>query len=104
MRTHGAKMGNFASEDAASTWGQLEVFMSRWREIDALIEEPGPFIYIAGRSGKLRPIPLCVVGILWRLARRVRGLGTTRRVVATWMHTEPGRQGLRLLIWQEPVF
>lgn len=49
-------MVNFASEDAGSTWGQLEVFMSRRREIDALIDEPGPFIYIASRTGKLRPI------------------------------------------------
>ena len=32
--------------------------MSRWREIDALIDEPGPFIYIASRTGKLRPIAL----------------------------------------------
>jgi hypothetical protein len=55
---YGAKMVNFASEDASSTWGQLEVFMSRWREIDALIEEPGPFIHIASRTGKLRPISL----------------------------------------------
>jgi hypothetical protein len=58
VRTHGAKMVNFASEDAGSIWGQLEVFMSRWREIDALIDAPGPFIYIASRTGKLRPIPL----------------------------------------------
>jgi PIN like domain len=58
VRTHGAKMVNFASEDAGSTWGQLEVFMSRWREVDALIEGLGPFIYIASRTGRLRPIPL----------------------------------------------
>ena len=58
VRTHGAKMVNFASEDAGSTWGQLEVFMSRWREIDSLIEQAGPFIYIASRTGKLRAIPL----------------------------------------------
>jgi hypothetical protein len=32
--------------------------MSRWREIEALIDEPGPFIYIASRTGKLRAIPL----------------------------------------------
>jgi hypothetical protein len=58
VRTCGAKMVNFASQDAGSTWGQLEVFMSRWREIEALIDEPGPFIYIASRTGKLRAIPL----------------------------------------------
>jgi hypothetical protein len=58
VRTHGAKMVNFASEDAASTWGPLEVFMSRWEKSIPSSTNPGPFIYIAGRSGKLRPIPL----------------------------------------------
>jgi len=31
VRTHGAKMVNFASEDAGSIWGRFEVFMSRSR-------------------------------------------------------------------------
>jgi hypothetical protein len=58
VRTHGAKMVNFASEDAGTTWMQLEVFMRRWREIDTLTGEPGPFIYVATRTGKFRPIDL----------------------------------------------
>ncbi len=37
---------------------QLEVFMSRWREIETLIDEPGPFIYVATRTGKLRAVEL----------------------------------------------
>ena len=58
VRTHGAKMINFAGEDAGSTWAQLEVFMTRWREIESLIDQPGPFIYVASRTGRLRSIPL----------------------------------------------
>lgn len=58
VRDHGAKMLNLASADADRTWTQLEVFMSRWREIEALIDEPGPFIYVATRTGKLRAVEL----------------------------------------------
>ena len=51
-------MVNLASQDAKNTWAQLEVLMARWREIEALVEEPGPFIYIASRTGRLRPVDL----------------------------------------------
>jgi hypothetical protein len=30
--------------------GQLELLMMRWRRIEALVAEPGPFIYLASRS------------------------------------------------------
>jgi PIN like domain len=33
VHDHGAKMVNLASVDADRTWTQLEVFMTRWREI-----------------------------------------------------------------------
>ena len=46
-------MVNLASPNAASIWGQLELFKSRWRDIDALVSTPGPFIQIASRA---RPI------------------------------------------------
>lgn len=58
VRDHGAKMVNLASADATSTWNQLEVFMTRWREIEALADRPGPFIYIASRTGTLRTLNL----------------------------------------------
>jgi hypothetical protein len=58
VRDNGAKMVNLASADARNTWEQLEVFMSRWREIEPLIEEPGPFIRIVSRTGRLRLIDL----------------------------------------------
>jgi hypothetical protein len=50
VRTHSAKMINLASADASTTWAQLEVFMSRWRQIEAAASEAGPFIYVASRT------------------------------------------------------
>jgi hypothetical protein len=38
--------------DAQTKWGQLELFMTQWRRIEALTSEPGPFIL--NRSGALR--------------------------------------------------
>lgn len=58
VRDHGAKMINLAGEDAGDPWGQLEVFMTRWREIEPLAEQAGPFIVVVTRRGKLRPIDL----------------------------------------------
>lgn len=58
VRDHGAKMVNLASQDAKNTWAQLEVLMTRWREIETLVDQPGPFIYIASRKGRLRPVDL----------------------------------------------
>jgi hypothetical protein len=58
VRIHNAKLVTLAGKEAGSTWAQLEVLMSQWREIEALADEPGPFIYVATRRGGLRPIGL----------------------------------------------
>ena len=58
VRNHGAKMVNLGSKDAGTTWNQLEVLMTRWREIEVLPELPGPFIYVASRRGAFRRIEL----------------------------------------------
>ena len=58
VRNHGAKMLTLAGADAGSTWNQLELLMTRWREIDRLADRPGPFIVVATRTGALRAIPL----------------------------------------------
>jgi PIN like domain len=50
VRECGARMLALSGEDARTKWGQLELFMQRWRRIEALHEEQGPFIYIASRS------------------------------------------------------
>ena len=47
---YGAKMINLASKDAGTTWAQLEIVMTRWRDIERVADEPGPFIYIATRT------------------------------------------------------
>jgi hypothetical protein len=43
--------------DAGSVFGQLEVVMSRWRDIERCLAEPPPFIYAATRT-TMRQIPL----------------------------------------------
>lgn len=32
--------------------------MTRWRDIEALIAEPGPYIYELSRTGRFRPVDL----------------------------------------------
>jgi hypothetical protein len=44
-------------QDAKAKWGQLEVLMTRWRDIEALTTKPGPFIWRASRTA-MTPIPL----------------------------------------------
>ena len=57
VRTHGARMVALAGKDARDTWEQLEIVMSQWRSIEALVDEPGPFIYSLTRAS-LRSVPL----------------------------------------------
>ena len=57
VRDAGARMVTLAGAEARSTWEQLEIVMSRWRDIEALVDAAGPFIYSATRS-RLRSIPL----------------------------------------------
>lgn len=44
-------------DEAKSTFRQLEIMMSRWRDIEGSLDRPGPFIYAATRP-RLREIPL----------------------------------------------
>lgn len=57
VRESGAKMVALNQEDARTKWGQLEVFMTRWRDIEPLTGEPGPFIWRASRTA-MTPIAL----------------------------------------------
>jgi len=50
VRENKAKMVALNQRDAQTKWGQLEVFMTQWRRIEALISEPGPFIWRASRT------------------------------------------------------
>jgi hypothetical protein len=57
VRENNAKMVALNQEDAATKWGQLEVFMTQWRTIERLVDEPGPFIIRASRTA-MTPISL----------------------------------------------
>jgi PIN like domain len=52
-----ARMVALDTEQARGTFEQLEIVMCRWRQIMDLIDQPGPFIYVASRT-KLRRVPL----------------------------------------------
>lgn len=48
---NGAKLVALSGKEAKSTWPQLEVLMTQWRRVEDLVELPGPFVYVATRSG-----------------------------------------------------
>lgn len=50
VRDNGARMVALASKDARTTFDQLELLMIQWQAIEALVDEPGPFIYSATRT------------------------------------------------------
>ena len=50
VRENNAKMVALNQRDAQTKWGQLEVFMTQWRRIEALTTEPGPFIWRTSRT------------------------------------------------------
>ena len=57
VRDNDARMVALAGRDAIGTWAQLEVLMTQWRHIEALLDTPGPFIFSATRT-TLRRIDL----------------------------------------------
>lgn len=57
VKEHGAKMVALGGSDATNNWTQLEVVFKQWRQLEQLVDEPGPFIYVATRSG-LRKLDL----------------------------------------------
>ena len=50
VRENKAKMVALNQRDAQTKWGQLEVFMTQWRRIEALIAERGRFIQRVSRT------------------------------------------------------
>ncbi|MEV4657807.1 hypothetical protein [Micromonospora sp. NPDC049301] len=57
VRDNNARMVALSTEHARGTFEQLEIVMCQWRRIEALLKQPGPFIYIATRT-TLRPVGL----------------------------------------------
>lgn len=54
VRDNGARMVALAGPDAIGTWAQLEVLLSQWRKIEALLRQPGPFVFTATRNALTR--------------------------------------------------
>lgn len=50
VRQHRARMVALTAADAGSVFAQLEVVMSRWRDIERSLAELPPFIYAATRT------------------------------------------------------
>ncbi|MGH6654517.1 MAG: hypothetical protein ACRDVE_04850, partial [Actinocrinis sp.] len=57
VRDHSAKMVALSGRDAVDTWAQLEIIMGQLRSVEALLQQPGPFIYTAARTS-LRSVEL----------------------------------------------
>ncbi len=59
VRDSGARMVGLSGADAGNKWSQLQLLKIRWDAIEALLDDPGPFIYLARRSGpKIVPLNL----------------------------------------------
>lgn len=58
VRSAGGRMVALSGREATSNWTQLEIVMTKWREIEALVALPGPFIYAVTRTGPLRAVLL----------------------------------------------
>jgi PIN like domain len=58
VRGSRARMIALAGSDAGTTFDQLEVLMCNWRAIEQKLDEAGPFIYNATRTGGLKSVPL----------------------------------------------
>jgi len=50
VKDAGARLVALSGREAGTVWEQLEILMSRWRAIEQLLEQPGPFVYRATRS------------------------------------------------------
>ena len=57
VRDQSARMVTLHGPEARGTWEQLEIFMSRWRDIERCLDMPGPFIYTVTRT-TFRPVDL----------------------------------------------
>jgi hypothetical protein len=50
VKEYRARMVALSGKDARGTFDQLEIVMCRWRDIEACLEQTGPFIYTATRT------------------------------------------------------
>lgn len=47
----GARMFAITSSETLDRWGLLEVVVTRWRDIENVATQPGPYVYAVTRSG-----------------------------------------------------
>ena len=57
VRESGARMIALNGKDSITAWDQLDIVMKRWNRIEALFDEPGPFIYSVSKTS-WRKVPL----------------------------------------------
>lgn len=50
VRKYKARMVVLPGKKAENKWGQLEIVMTQWREIENLCDKSGPFIYMVNRT------------------------------------------------------
>ncbi|MQA83711.1 MAG: hypothetical protein GEV03_03505 [Streptosporangiales bacterium] len=48
---YGARMFAITSDENLDNWGLLEIVVSQWRRMEAVAEQPGPYIYSLTRTG-----------------------------------------------------
>lgn len=48
----GARMVALSGHEAGTVWEQLEVLLSRWRAIEELLAQPGPFTVARSNAGR----------------------------------------------------
>lgn len=54
VRDARARLFVLSARESLDTWGQLEVLMRRWQDIERLSAEDGPLVISLGRSGLTR--------------------------------------------------
>ena len=54
----GARMFAITTNENLHNWGLLEIVATRWREMEELAQESGPYIYSLTRTGELHKIDL----------------------------------------------
>ena len=56
IRAHHARVVRLDARHQLRKWDQLEIVVSRWRSIEALVSEDGPWIYRASRSSLVKEL------------------------------------------------
>ncbi|MDT5371320.1 MAG: hypothetical protein QOC62_5751 [Mycobacterium sp.] len=77
IKEHGLRLIALSGKDGGDPWGQLEIVLSHWRQIEALCERRGPLLMVATRTS-LRQVDIgerldVLRGLRTPTARRRKG-------------------------------